>query len=868
MTDARWSRKGQLTDLILSPEQKWFFLDKNNLDGTFKIFDSQEVGKLQLGWGSQEIADGNGAFKAPYPVAEATFKEIVAGNRLVIVGNDKLNQYITLCDIQLMHNGTVKAEVKDVVITKVVDFITLPDWVDDVNKIRLTVKKVNVPNVSAKILETMLVVQIRTSDEGTIKLLEEVAIQNSFSLSDTFAIGLNEQGIVTNKLSSSDTDTINLSESKDITVTVHSEDILPLSTSYELKWTMPRVDLFFLSSKEQTNMENIHTVLRNPVRTVYAKVRIQYTELELDDTVKVTSSHVPVKNCQLENLYNGYRTAAHKYMFANEGNLYQDRRVMEELGPDVPVAFRLLSGLDGTLNEPLAITVTMKPRRILNLLLIGCDKLNEYPVDFIIRVYDNTGTKIYEKTVTGNDNVFWSESVNLKNVESIVYVITKINQSNVSPKIQEIFGAVTEEYESEDIVSIDILEEAMPLNREVSLGAMSANQLSLVLYNRDWKFSRNNKNSVVSGLLTANKKIQVWFGADVRGERHWEDMGTFFSGPWKVSGTSLDASVLANDRLTQMKDLHTLPVMTGVSYYTAFYAILQNGGVPAANIVVDDFFKDHILPYTWFPKGTPADCLHELGKSIPCYIYVDRKDTVNVIPRDKYYPESFTVYDRGDYYNYDVSVDDRQVVNDYHLTLNQYLTEDDTDLIDGTGSTSLLPNESRYVIYDFSNGPYYSNYRENIPEQTGVTITRVALASWGAIYHYVNNTSNPVLAGGITATGTVLVHYVDELTYRELDAVSVAEVGSKGWEYTTDLLQTEEQAKEIVRQVSFQHGTHRPVVMLDARGDFAVDVGQLVETEHPFDQAKFAKFRQLRTQHYWDGTYKANIELEYESESD
>jgi len=110
-----------------------------------------------------------------------------------------------------------------------------------------------------------------------------------------------------------------------------------------------------------------------------------------------------------------------------------------------------LSDASGVFVEPPTLTVSFEPRSVYELQVIGDDKLDSYPVDFAINLYDANDTLLYSEVVTGNERVNWTEGIELvSNVAKMELVIFRINKPYSAAKIVEFYTAVQEVYEGRD----------------------------------------------------------------------------------------------------------------------------------------------------------------------------------------------------------------------------------------------------------------------------------------------------------------------------------------------------------------------------------------------------------------------------------
>ena len=173
---------------------------------------------------------------------------------------------------------------------------------------------------------------------------------------------------------------------------------------------------------------------------------------------------------------------------------------------------------DGYFTSPYpTLTVRHLPRPIRQLKVVGDTAREEYPVDFTIKLYAQDDTLLKTETVTGNDQVSWSKTLepHVVDVAKQVLTITKWSHAGRCAKIIEFFTSIREIYETGDLISIRLLEEREASQGSLPVGNISANEIALVLNNESKKFDLDNENSPLKNLLKPNRRIQVWLGIDV-----------------------------------------------------------------------------------------------------------------------------------------------------------------------------------------------------------------------------------------------------------------------------------------------------------------------------------------------------------------
>ena len=258
-------------------------------------------------------------------------------------------------------------------------------------------------------------------------------------------------------------------------------------------------------------------------RQVFARVEIDYTDPFMDQSLTIEAS-------EQANISYPQQTAdsvdqtTHKYACLD--GTWDLTTGEYHLAPPADMLSRYQMGWwgaqfadqDGYFASPYpTLTVRHLPRPIRQLKVVGDTAREEYPVDFSIRLYGPDDTLLKTETVTGNNQVAWSKTLEpqVLDVAKQVLEITKWSHAGRCAKIIEFFTSIREVYETGDLMSVKLLEEREASQGSLPVGNISSNEITLVLNNEDKKFDVDNEQSPLKNLLKPNRRIQVWLGIDI-----------------------------------------------------------------------------------------------------------------------------------------------------------------------------------------------------------------------------------------------------------------------------------------------------------------------------------------------------------------
>jgi len=293
------------------------------------------------------------------------------------------------------------------------------------------------------------------------------------------------------------------------------------------------------------------------------------------------------------------------------------------------------------------LTQVFAARSMVYLSVTGSTIHNEYPVDFTIKLYNVSDTLLHTETKTGNNSVTWSKDISSANVNTATKLeleITKWSVGYTIVKIAECYTSLTETFEGDDIVSMNILEERETNDGTLPIGNISANEMDLELQNISITknttvipdpFSPSNTNSYLANYIKTNRRIKAYLGFTLPDTTiEYVPMGTFWTGDWKCEEKSATVSVSARDRMELLRNaiFSTCPVYENTTLYALAVAVLENAvlSIPMTDLVysVDTALQNYTIPYAWFDKKSYMAIIKEIVEACRGYAYMNRNDVL------------------------------------------------------------------------------------------------------------------------------------------------------------------------------------------------------------------------------------------------
>lgn len=295
-----------------------------------------------------------------------------------------------------------------------------------------------------------------------------------------------------------------------------------------------------------------------------------------------------------------------------------------------------MSGTDGSFSEPYPrLTVRHRPRPVFELKVVGDAKRGEWPVEFEIKIYDQTNTLVHIETVADNQNVFWQKSIegtNLHDVAREELYIKKWSHPGRHAKIVEFFTSVSEIYEGDDILHLTLLEEREYSTGSLSIGNITSNEIDIRLLNRDDRFVEGNIHSPYHNLMKPNRKIRAWIGPVLpSGIVEYQPLGTFWTQEWTVPEQELYADTTARDRMQILAEsTYNCPLVRNTNLYDRATHILQDAGLSSDEYWVDPELQEHTVEWFWMEPRSHREALRKVVERCLGQAYADRKGVIRV----------------------------------------------------------------------------------------------------------------------------------------------------------------------------------------------------------------------------------------------
>lgn len=572
-----------------------------------------------------------------------------------------------------------------------------------------------------------------------------------------------------------------------------------------------------------TDLMNIHAIMKGPMRKIYGKVSITYTDPLLDTEMRFESSGDAYNSASNQVIDN--KTMSDGLFFTLYDNDLSGRYCPIGEWSQVGWTSRQISDEDGAFfdSEEPELILKFSARPIVNLAITFDDSHGSVAKDFDV-VYWMSDGSVYTHEVTDNYSATVQLTDTLTNVESVGIVVYSVTKPGYPVSILEIPVMATIEYvgykDRSDLMSIDLLEELTYDDEIEALGGLSANSVTVTLDNSNRDFF-NNPDSIVAQSLKRNRKIVPWLGAEVAtGDIEWYPLGTFWSYRWDVPVEGLTAKVVGFDTLGLL-DLtrfvnHTVQVNSSIGDLVAY---VLNDARKQLNFIeysIDESLYDIVIPYAWFSVGSHTAALRRISECYPMHIYCDRNGVICAAPQKLHY----------DYY-YDVWSGSTNVIsknyNSLYTTLpniisvevKQPVVKENEQLASDTVSFEV--NGNTVLTYNFTQ-PLLRDLQVTVDGPSSVTYTYTAY-SWGIEIAFAGRGT----VNSVKCVGTVL-DVRNTSTVVDQNADSVWQNGAVTRSIKADFIQTHAHARMLIDRILSLSENDKYDVEVKYRGDISLSI--------------------------------------------
>ena len=594
------------------------------------------------------------------------------------------------------------------------------------------------------------------------------------------------------------------------------------------------------------------TAAEATVRKPRARVTITWTDPYIDLSLQASATDEN-RNSWMDQVADSAITVQHKWAHLNSicdlsGNFYPSPGTSEG-AKSFQVGWwgTLAAGGGGAFSVSPVLTVEFSARPVLTLSVTGDSAYNEYPVDFVIRVY-NGASPLYTRTVTANTALTWSADITAQNItaaDKMTLTISKWSAVGRVAKITEFYTSIVETYDGDDVLSMNFLEELEIANGSLPIGNIASKELDLSIQNiirvndddtetRDPYFF-GNTGSRFHTLLKRNRRIVAELGFQLPDESiEYVPLGTFWSGDWQAAENGVDASTSARDMMELLRKttFRTSEVYENATLYDLMETVLEDAAtlIDELEYEIDAELDDYVVPLAYIKSKSHLAAIREIVEACMGRAYVDRSGVLQILGPSCF--DSAGAADlaitKDDYFGREQPAKSEELANSIEVSTQPLAEPSAAEEVYRSPETETIAAAASVTInVQYSSPPVIEAVAslENESDPS-IVIADATYYAWGC---------DVTIYGGSGGTFDLVVEgkpltVANQETIVSEDTDSIRENGILRYKFPDNaLVQTRAMAQDIADALLASYKTPRKDVSLEWRGNPALELADIVE---------------------------------------
>jgi len=450
--------------------------------------------------------------------------------------------------------------------------------------------------------------------------------------------------------------------------------------------------------------------------------------------------------------------------------------------------------------------------------IIGDSKLNQYPIDFKLELFDKQGNIMVSDMITNNQLVSYQHKFSqvYYDVVGLKITIYKWTHPNAKAKILQCFDSLKEDYEQSELKQFEVVEELATDSEGVSYG-INSNCFSVTIYNKERKFDQG----YLKDLLLLDRKVTPFIGIENDdGEVEFTSLGTFYSDSWEVPQTDQWAKVKCYDRLLKFQKTTYVgyPYTQNVSLYDLAEDILKSAKLKDDEYIIDEDLRKLTVDYAFLGKQSVWDALQDVCNAGLCRVYADRQNRVIVSVEHLDVDPSGIEINPSKMFKFEKETKITDFSNSVEVSYTDINASETTTEVVYSNKITIDPHSTRTMIVDYS-----QTVKDAFLSYTPLDDVKLNFfqTSINSAKFELENTSDRSIVANVEITGVIISISTQTVVVQDKD--SVQKYGEMAYKHpVSNLVQSYSRAIEIgeyfLRTLSQKTG----MLKIEWRGDPAL----------------------------------------------
>ena len=332
-------------------------------------------------------------------------------------------------------------------------------------------------------------------------------------------------------------------------------------------------------------------------------------------------------------------------------------------------------------------------------------------------------------------------------------------------------------------------------------------------------------------------------------------LGTFWSLDWDSPDDSLEATVVARDRMELLRKgtYQTSQVLENKSLAELAEIVLQDAGLDNSLYIIDEELNDIVIPYSWFEPVSHREALRRIAEAGLAVVYCDRNGKICFKSISAASATADLVITEDDYFLPLRSPSrQEQVANEVIVTTQPLRPAIAAEEVYRSNEPITIPANSTKTMTVYYNSPPIIEAQASLDNPpAGISIIASVCYGWGASVTIENPNTNDENATIAIQGKPLTVQNKERAVAR--DEISIRENGLLRFEFAENaLVQKLDQAQAIANNLLESVKDPRRDVEVDWRGNPALLLGDIINIKNQ-------DYAVIQQEIEWDGALSARL---------